>query len=460
MELYWSLVSHLAMVIILFLEGWFFYRFSNPFLHKEKCGKLAGIGYLAVMLVLFFVPYIIENPRIYAVAAAFVIMCFCDRRNIRQKLVLSIILYVLFWIAHGVALIPRNVMFFLVIDTSFMNARVRLQLAVYIIEELLFCAIRGVLLHLMITWIHKVYVNKKENVSKKELSFLMVLLLMVLLGYFTFSFFSNAYEMDTGNYIWNVHTEYSILITAYQLVSFSVILIAIVIQQKTKEKQREEKENIRLAEQIESMKKHIAEVEKLYSDIRGLKHEMGNHIMVMETLYLKQEKEEFQKYLLELKGKWKESVSEIRTGNPVTDVVLMEKQKEAKEKGIAFQCQFSYPVHTNVNAFDISVILNNALANAIEAAEECEPAFVTIYSYRKKNAYMVEVRNSIKENVVLDKETSLPQTSKKDKENHGFGLVNIRKVAQKYYGDFAIEQKENCFMLTILLMVESDLKCD
>ena len=208
MELYWSLVSHLAMVIILFLEGWFFYRFSNPFLHKEKCGKVAGIGYLAVMLV------------------------------------------------------------------------------------------------------------------------------------------------------------------------------------------------------------------------------------------------------------WKESVSEIRTGNPVTDVVLMEKQKEAKEKGIAFQCQFSYPVHTNVNAFDISVILNNALANAIEAAEGCEPAFVTIYSYRKKNAYMVEVRNSIKENVVLDKETSLPQTSKKDKENHGFGLVNIRKVAQKYYGDFAIEQKENCFMLTILLMVESDLKCD
>ena len=54
----------------------------------------------------------------------------------------------------------------------------------------------------------------------------------------------------------------------------------------------------------------------------------------------------------------------------------------------------------------------------------------------------------------IDTETGLPQTTKMDKESHGYGLANIRKVAQKYYGDIDISQDENSFTLTVMLMVE------
>ena len=54
----------------------------------------------------------------------------------------------------------------------------------------------------------------------------------------------------------------------------------------------------------------------------------------------------------------------------------------------------------------------------------------------------------------VDNETGLPETTKKDKCSHGFGLANIRKVAQKYYGDIDICQDENNFILTVMLMVE------
>ena len=208
-----------------------------------------------------------------------------------------------------------------------------------------------------------------------------------------------------------------------------------------------------LTEQIENTKQHISEVEKLYGDIRALKHDMGNHISVLENLFAKKETEEFKKYLTNLKENYCVNAKGIKTGNPVTDVILTQKQKEAKGKGIKFECKFIYPADTNINAFDVSVILNNAIENAFEGAEGCENPYVSISAYRKKNAYMLEVTNCIKKRVDVDTETGLPETTKKDKSGHGFGLINIRKMAQKYYGDIDISQEENEFTLTVMLMV-------
>ena len=67
---------------------------------------------------------------------------------------------------------------------------------------------------------------------------------------------------------------------------------------------------------------------------------------------------------------------------------------------------------------------------------------------------MLEVSNCIRKQVEIDAETGLPETTKNDKEGHGFGLANIRKVAQKYYGDIDIEQENGSFKLTVMLMIE------
>ena len=67
---------------------------------------------------------------------------------------------------------------------------------------------------------------------------------------------------------------------------------------------------------------------------------------------------------------------------------------------------------------------------------------------------MLEITNCISRSVDIDTETGLPETTKKDKSNHGYGLINIRKVAQKYYGDIDISQNDNSFTLMIMLMTE------
>ncbi len=451
-EAYWEMANKTIAIINILVEGWLVYRFVKPFTNRKS--YCVGISYSLAMLVFYLVPQEISYPYLLGIIVVWITMCLIEGQKIRQKVFLAIFMYLIRWMVYGVTLVLRDIMFALFINTPYMLTEPIKQLIVYIIVELIYYSVAITTMWLVIKLIHKVYVNKKEDISGKELILLFATLLTVMIGYFTFNFFSNVYVEDTGNYVWNIHPGYIFLRVIYQIVSFAAILIAVIIYQRIKEKQREENMNLLLAEQIENTKQHISEVEKLYGDIRALKHDMGNHISVLENLFMKNETEELEKYMAELKSAWSESVAEIKTGNPVTDVILTQKQKEAEEKGIDFRCKFMYPTDTGINAFDVSVILNNAITNAFEGVSGCKNPYVSISAYRKKNAYMLEVTNCIRKSVEIDDETGLPETTKKDKGSHGFGLANIRKVAGKYYGDIDISQDENNFTLTVMLMVE------
>ena len=102
----------------------------------------------------------------------------------------------------------------------------------------------------------------------------------------------------------------------------------------------------------------------------------------------------------------------------------------------------------------MSVILNNALQNAIENTEKEKEKQISIESYRRKNAYIIEVCNSFTGNLRWDAESGLPVTSKEKDKGHGYGLPNIRRTAGKYAGDIDIALKDGEFCLCIMLMLE------
>ncbi|MBQ9482800.1 MAG: GHKL domain-containing protein, partial [Ruminiclostridium sp.] len=47
----------------------------------------------------------------------------------------------------------------------------------------------------------------------------------------------------------------------------------------------------------------------------------------------------------------------------------------------------------------------------------------------------------------------LPETTKPDRSEHGFGLVNIKNTAEKYGGGIDISCKGGEFTLTVMLMM-------
>ena len=106
---------------------------------------------------------------------------------------------------------------------------------------------------------------------------------------------------------------------------------------------------------------------------------MANHIMTLENLYAGNRQEEAKAYVEDLKEAFSEVQLEIKSGNPVTDVILQERKKEAVKKGIGFECSFHYPEGSGINAFDTSIILNNALQNAVEMQENTSQLIYLFY---------------------------------------------------------------------------------
>ena len=210
-----------------------------------------------------------------------------------------------------------------------------------------------------------------------------------------------------------------------------------------------------LSAQMDDLKRHIGQVEELYQDIRGIKHDMANHILTIERLYTGNETAQAREYVRELKTALSGTASEgIKSGNPITDTILLEWKREAEKRNICFDCDFYFSAGSDINAFDISIILNNALQNAVENTAGGEKAYVSVRSYRRNNAYMIEISNSFAGSLQWDAESGLPLTSKAETDGHGYGLSNIRKVAEKYFGDIDIVLKDGNFLLSIMLMME------
>ena len=456
-ELLWDIVCGINQIVIIVITAYLFYRFVKPYIEKSKSAVMIGVVYLCAIITLYvgYGVFHLDGSRASGIAASvtFAAMCFFDRRNFRQKVFLAMTMYMIEWIAGGIAGIIIVYLYDLVIMRPYMMQRPILKLCMYILISIADIVLNYAVMACLFRIVNKSYISKREDMSSRELGLMIATPLLVLSGNVILVFISEAYLEDMNQYIWHLHPEYKWIRIIYQLISFAAIMTSIVIYQRIKEGHKKEKENALLAEQIKYTKSHIKEVERMYRDIRGLRHDMGNHVTILENLFLKNEPQETEKYFLRLKEQLREITLSATSGNPVTDVILAEIQKKAEEKNIQFLCDFHYPQGTDIDAFDVSVILNNALDNAMEGAVKSENPYVKICSYQKKNVYMIEIKNSIAKMLEINEESGLPDTTKADQERHGLGLANIRKVAQKYMGDIDIEQKEHEFMLSVMMMV-------
>lgn len=463
LETYLAALSFVYAVIAMCGAGYILLRFAKPFMENKKGAFCIGIAYSATMLILYFVPVEINTFAAYSIGilSAFTVMCRIDRRNYNQKVFIAATFFSLRWLSEYMTRIITDAIYGIkIVYDSFYTAEGSLVAKVLIFGgvELLDVAIGFALSGISVRYIVKTYVYKKEDMSIKEMFMLTVPSITAMTGYGIMI----QYQTDSGmSWMEPISGLYDGLAFLHFGISIVTIVVVTVLFQNIKARQEEKLQNELLAIQVDSTERHIRQVESLYQSIRSIRHDMTNHILTLERLYAGNNPEEAADYGRRLKEALSgEAASggidagEIKTGNPVTDVILQESKREAEKKKIRFQTDFYYPTGTNINAFDVSVILNNALQNALENTEKSETPHISVLSYHRNNAYMIEVSNSFTGELQWDEERGLPVTSKEKTEGHGYGLFNIRMVARKYSGDIAIDLKDDEFRLSIMLMME------
>mgnify|MGYP004686053067 FL=1 len=449
----WMVTSKISVIALLMITGIYFGKFVCPYIKKKKGAVAVSIVYITIMLVLYMIPPQIDNFSAYliGVIAAFLVMYVEDRRNIYQKIFLAITFFSIRWLTVAMAGRLDDLVTKVLVFRNMSAEKVWLQYGLYVGTRVLDIVLCIAFIAVAIGLINKAYIYKKDEMSVKEMVMLIIPSLVGVTGYGILQYYLMIYERDTGKNLIDTYGFYGALSFLHYLISIVAILVVIVMFQNWKEMQEEHRGQELVLNQISDMKKHIEEVEKLYRDIRSMRHDMGNHIQTLEHLVAHNNMDDATEYLEHLKNEWDEVSPEIKTGSPIIDVILIEKLREAKERQIRFLSDFHYPQNTKLNAFDLSVIMNNALNNCMENVSGDDP-YISISSFRKNSIFMITIKNSFGGQLNFG-DSDLPETTKFGKE-HGMGLNNIRRVARMYMGDISLEQGNEEVILSIMMQVE------
>lgn len=445
-------ISAVYAIVSMYGTGYILSRFTKPFIENKRGSACIGIAYFATMLLLYLVPIEINVFAVYSlgILSAYLVMCRIDRRNYKQKTFLAATFFSLRWLSAYMTNIISQKLYMLLLYHPYMIQRPVLQFIAYNSTEILHLFLWSAILKVSVSAIIRAYIYKREELTIKEMLILIMPCVAEMLEYGILLYYRNFIQTeDSENPL-----IYDALAFLHYGISIFIIVITTVLFQNIRARQEEKLQNELLVMQVENVKKHIEQVEELYRNIRSLRHDMANHVLTLERLYTAEKTEEALAYSRDLQKTLAQITGDIKSGNPVTDVILQEWKHEAEKKEILFQSEFYYPTDSNINAFDISVILNNALQNAVENTKNDGTGYISVLSWRRKNVYMIEIKNSFAQMLQWDEQNDFPITSKEKSDSHGYGLGNIRRIAEKYTGDMDIILKDKEFCLSIMLIIE------
>ncbi|MBP5184464.1 MAG: GHKL domain-containing protein [Lachnospiraceae bacterium] len=199
--------------------------------------------------------------------------------------------------------------------------------------------------------------------------------------------------------------------------------------------------------QYEQYKLSVENSEMLRKEMHDLKH----YLIALKNETSPEKKQE---YLDELEQEIAIQESFQNTGNQVLDVILTNKSLQCRKSGITFKAMVDGNILTFMHVKDICALFGNLLDNAIEATQQIasqDNKLITLSVKQKNNFVVVECINCCEQQVAIHAGEDLPKTTKNDKQNHGFGLKSIRRIAEKYNGSMTFTQEKNWVTIKVLL---------
>lgn len=203
--------------------------------------------------------------------------------------------------------------------------------------------------------------------------------------------------------------------------------------------------------QNDLVEKHFEEVENMYRQTRGWRHDLKNHIQTMKAHAAMGEYDKLGEYMNELDTDLNRVDQIIKTGNVKIDAVLNSKLSLARAKNINVEAKAIVPKELAVSEVDLSVILGNLMDNAMEAClkiGEEDRRFLRVYIDVLKGQLYIYVMNSMQDS---PRRIGRIYLTTKDSRNHGFGLMRMDKVVEKYHGYLDRQNEEGVFATEVML---------
>lgn len=204
--------------------------------------------------------------------------------------------------------------------------------------------------------------------------------------------------------------------------------------------------------QLELQLKHYESLTESTQEIRSFRHDIKNNLFSLNIMLSEGKLDEAKKYVESLNGRIDETKRfSYCTGNYLADAILADKAGLAAEYGTKIIFSGTIP-ENGIEKYDLCTVLTNALDNAITACRDILNSAVKITSKETGMGCRITISNPVKFEPQI--KNGKIKTSKSDKKNHGFGIENIRKTAEKYNGFVKLSCENKTFKLDVAMTLK------
>ncbi len=200
--------------------------------------------------------------------------------------------------------------------------------------------------------------------------------------------------------------------------------------------------------QCQSMMAKIQEEKKMH-------HNMRHHFRTLISLTENGEYDAVKAYLQKYLKEWEELRAGQISDNPQFNTILGYYVSQAEQKQIKVITDIEMKAYYPLDMMDMTVLLGNAMENALEACERAgasEP-FISISIRQKKQMLLIKIENSCEDSSLAEDETRhLPKSSKKGRIS-GYGISSMQNIARRYQGELDFFKDGTTFILRIVLNI-------
>ncbi|MDO4923384.1 MAG: GHKL domain-containing protein [Peptococcaceae bacterium] len=288
---------------------------------------------------------------------------------------------------------------------------------------------------LRLTWREKPFELSRSFWIQFFLFFLNVTMIFLLL-------FKMSYELHNPYY-----DTVAVFCTLGLLVNtFSALYLYERLAKQNETIQAEQQYRQHLKEQL----KHLDDIVAKQEELRRFKHDMSNQLVALESYFEQDDRSEGRAHIQALMQWFDEARPTVYTGNTALDAILSTKKTLAERQGVRFSTLLQIEKDLPIAPVDICVIFGNALDNAIEACSKVKTAdkHIDVVMIQQEDEVFCKITNT-----TFASTQGTLKTTKADKENHGFGLMNLKRVLEKYDSEPIIETTDCQFTLLFTLFL-------
>lgn len=183
--------------------------------------------------------------------------------------------------------------------------------------------------------------------------------------------------------------------------------------------------------------------------VRALRHDMKHHLNELSILANRNNDDETIKYIQNMSMYLDNRYEYISSGNREVDSLINYMLAQAESTLDKVDYEINVPKDLEIRSFDLNVIIGNLLENAIDAAIDSSKRWMDVSLSYERGMLFIRVRNSY-DNAVW-KQGNNYITRKKDVQQHGIGIQNVKKVVDSYKGDMQISDEDHIFDVKIIL---------